>query len=155
MKFRKDSKNPAADPAIDQGRDEIREMAEALSLYGSAMRHLAERAPARPFVAGQRPAHSFHLRLLLAPALTALLAAGVFVPVYSYSHHHTVQIREHAKETEQSPATVANVDDTALMNQIDSELSQDVPDALLPLADLSAQTTTTTNVSEKKNATHE
>lgn len=155
MKFRKNGKNPAVDPVIDQGRDEIREIAEALSLYGSAMRHLADRAPARPFVADRRPSRGFHLRLLLAPALTALIAAGIFVPVYSYSHHHTVIVREPAKVAEQSPAAVANVDDTALMNQIDSEISQDVPDALQPLADLSTQTTTTTNVSEKKNVTHE
>jgi hypothetical protein len=151
MKFGKDGKNEA----IDQGRDEIREIAEALSLYGSAMRHLAERAPARTLAAGKNPARGFHLRLLLAPALTALVAAGIFVPMYSYSHHHHAIVREHAKAAEQTPAVVANVDDTVLMNQIDSELSQDVPDALQPLADLSAQTTTTTNVSEKKNETNE
>jgi len=151
MKFRKDGKNPV----IDQGRDEIRELAEVLGLYGSAMRHLAERAPARPFAAGSGPARSFHLRLLLAPALTALIAIGILVPMYSYSHHHNVIAREHAKVAEQTAAAVANVDDTVLMNQIDSELSQDVPDALQPLADLSAQATTSTTVSEKKNASHE
>ena len=150
MKFRKDTR----DPAIDQGREEIREIAEAISLYGSAMRHLAERAPARPFAVGKTPARRIHLRLLLAPALTALIAGGVFVPLYSYSHHHTIVVRQHAKLTQSAPA-IANLDDTALMNQIDSELAQEVPDALQPLADLSTQTTTTTNVSEKKDVTHE
>jgi hypothetical protein len=41
------------------------------------------------------------------------------------------------------------------MNQIDSDLSEDVPDALRPLADLSDQAATTNSVSEKKNVTHE
>lgn len=150
MKFRKDGK----DPAIDQGRDEIREIAEAISLYGSAMRHLAERAPARPFAAGKTPSRPVRLRLLLAPALTALIAAGVFFPVYSYSHHHTIVVRQHPQSTPSAPA-IANLDDTALMNQIDSELAQEVPDALQPLADLSSQTATTTTVSEKNNVTHE
>jgi hypothetical protein len=36
------------------------------------------------------------------------------------------------------------------MNQIDSELSEDVPEALRPLADLSDQTTNASSVSEKK-----
>jgi hypothetical protein len=49
----------------------------------------------------------------------------------------------------------ANVDDTVLMNQIDSELSEDVPDALRPLADLSDQSTSSSSVSEKKDVTHE
>jgi hypothetical protein len=42
------------------------------------------------------------------------------------------------------------VDDTVLMNQIDSQLSESVPDALEPLADLSAQAATQSSVSEKK-----
>jgi hypothetical protein len=47
------------------------------------------------------------------------------------------------------------MDDTALMNQIDSEVSEDVPDALRPLADLSDQTTTSNTATEKKNVTQE
>jgi hypothetical protein len=149
MKFRRYGSNSE----IDEGREEIREIAEALSLYRSAMRHLADRVPARPFVADRRPGRSFHLRLLLAPALMAAVAAGIFFPMYHASHQHLAVARGPVATNHQNPAAFAKVDDTALMNQIDSELSQDVPDALEPLADLNSQTTTT--VSEKKNVTHE
>jgi hypothetical protein len=148
MKFRRDSRSPI----LDEGREEVREIAESLKLYRSAMHHIADRMPARPFVADRRNPLSFHLRLLLAPALAAAVAAGIFLPLYS--HRHTVTVRPVTAVSQQG-AAVANVDDTALMNQIDSELSQDVPDALQPLADLSDQNTTATTSTEKKNVTHE
>jgi hypothetical protein len=152
MKFRKDV---TAGNTAGESREEIREIAEALSLYRSAMQHLAEREAARPRIA-QRTAARRPIRftLLLAPALTAAVAAAVLVPVYSHLHHHRGSTP--APIAQQNPAeTRASIDDTALMNQIDSEVSEDVPDALRPLADLSAQTTTTSSVSEKKNATQE
>jgi hypothetical protein len=148
MKFRRDGSHAAGDP----GREEIREMAEVLSLWRSAMRHIAENAPARPFVPER--VRGAHLRLIAAPALAAAVAAGIFFPVYSYSHRHHVTVHSPARTVHHNPAALANVDDTALMNQIDSELSQDAPDALEPLADLSDQAATTT-LSEKKNVTHE
>jgi len=49
----------------------------------------------------------------------------------------------------------AAVDDTVLMNQIDSELSEDVPDALRPLADVGDQSTPRSSVTEKTNVTQE
>ena len=45
MKFRKDA---VANPEPDASRDELRELAEAVSLYRSAMRHIADREAARP-----------------------------------------------------------------------------------------------------------
>jgi hypothetical protein len=152
MKFRKD-----ADSTVNDTREEVREIAEALSLYRSAMQHIAEREAARPFVVGRRAERSHRFGLLLAPALAAAVAAAVLVPVYGHFGHHdgagavpTVKIAQ-----QNGNDTHAAVDDTALMNQIDSEVSEDVPDALRPLADLSDQTTTTSVVSEKTNATQE
>jgi hypothetical protein len=132
-------------------------MAEALSLYRSAMQHIAEREAARPFIAERRFERRPRFSLLLAPALAAAVAAAVLVPMYGHFHHEhgatpapvVANGQQHANDTH------AAVDDTALMNQIDSEVSEDVPDALRPLADLSDQTTTTSSVSEKKNATQE
>jgi hypothetical protein len=153
MKFRR---NAVANPEPDSSREDIRDLAEALSLYRSAMQHVAEREAARPFVPEPRLARTFHFRLLLAPALAAAVAAGVFVPVYSHFHHHHSGSATVAIRTQPNPAEArASVDDTVLMNQIDSDLSEDVPDALRPLADLSDQATTTNSVSEKKNVTHE
>jgi len=150
MKIRRDA---VANSGTDGTREEVREIAEALSLYRSAMHHVAEREAARPFVAERRPSHTMRFRLLLAPALTAAIAAGVLVPVYAHYHdHHTVAKREAPTKTNQS---MASMDDTALMNQIDSEVSEDVPDALEPLAALSEQTTTSNTASEKKNVTQE
>lgn len=148
MKFRRQRTNPET----QESREEIREIAEALSLYRSAMTHLAEHTPVRPLVVEQRSAR--HFRLLLAPVLAAAVAAGIFFPLYHFSHRRLV-VATQPVATRQTAAAFANVDDTVLMNQIDSELSQDVPDALQPLADLSDQNVTTTTSSEKKNVTHE
>lgn len=151
MKFRKD--------VIDESgttREDVREIAEALSLYRSAMHHIAEREATRPFVAAPRSRRTIRFSLFLAPALTAALAAAVIGPVYSHFHHHPSTPTPLARSAQPaSVTTLPNVDDTALMNQIDSEVSEDVPDALQPLADLSDQTTATPSVSEKKNVTNE
>jgi len=147
MKFRK----PAI-PESGASREDVRQIAETISLYRSAMHHLAGREAAQPFPARPRPARTLRLRLLLAPALAAALAA-ILIPVFS--HRHDAPKPAPLALTGQHPPELARatVDDTALMNQIDSELSEDVPDALQPLADLSDPTTTTHSVSEKKNVT--
>lgn len=152
MKFRREE---VANPEADRTREEVREMTEALSLYRSAMHHLAEREAARPFAAEDRPSHSQRFRLLLAPALTAAVAIGVLVPVYAHFHdRHTGTIAK-AGAASKTDDRIASVDDTTLMNQIDNEVSVDVPDALEPLADLSDQSTTSATASEKKNVTQE
>lgn len=150
----KNRQHDAAHPEPDSTREEMRAMAEALSLYRSAMHHLAEREAARPFAAEPRPARTVRFRLLLAPALAAAVAAGVFVPMYSHYHHHETPAA-HTVASTTTAGTHSNIDDTALMNQIDSELSEDVPDALRPLAELSDQATTGNTASEKKNVTQE
>jgi hypothetical protein len=152
MKFRKQADG---NPETDGTREEVREMAEALSLYRSAMHHLAEREAARPFAAERNAAPAMRFRFLLAPALTAAVASGVLVPVYAHYHeHHTRAIAARRAPATTQPS-VASVDDTALMNQIDSEVSVDVPDALRPLADLSEQNTNSNTASENKNVTQE
>jgi hypothetical protein len=151
MKFRKE-----ATAETDTTREEVREMAEALSLYGSAMRHIAEREAARTPIAVRRPTRTTRFSLLLAPALATAVAAAVIAPVYSRLHHHSAVSGVVANTVQPNAADArANVDDTVLMNQIDSELSEDVPEALRPLADLSDQTTNASSVSEKKNVTKE
>lgn len=153
MKFRKDA---AANPEPNSSREDVRDLAEALNLYRSAMHHIAEREVARPFVPEARPGRAFSFRLVLAPALAAAVVAGFLVPVYSHLHRDHTGSSRVAIHTQPNPAEArASVDDTVLMNQIDSDLSEEVPDALRPLADLSDQAATTNSVSEKKNVTHE
>jgi len=131
-------------------REEVRELAEALSLYRSAMTHLAERSTALPRVAVPRRSAPIRFRLLLGPALGAALAAGILLPVYGHLHHHDATVLQAQSVTTPDAASArASVDDTVLMNQIDSQLSETVPDALEPLA-LSSQSATQSSVSEKK-----
>jgi hypothetical protein len=154
MKFRK---NAVASPEPDAGREEMRDLAEVLSLYRSAMHHVTEREAARrPLAVETARPRSLRSGLLLAPALAAAVAAGVLVPVYHHFHHHQASTATAAAGAGPSRAdNPVNIDDTALMSQIDSDLSEDVPDALQPLAALSAQSTTNNSVLEKKNATQE
>jgi hypothetical protein len=152
MKFRREA---VANSQADTTREDIRDLAEALSLYRSAMHHVADREVARPFVAERRPASAVRFRFVLAPALTVALAVAALVPVYSHFHRHA-EPSTAAKSVEPNAADArAAVDDTVLMNQIDSELSEDVPDALRPLADVGDQSTTRSSVTEKTNVTQE
>ncbi len=143
MKIRKDAEmeNGA------ESRDEMREMAEALSLYRSAMQHVAEKHAARPLVKERKAAASLRMRLVMVPALAAALAIAVIVPALSHHHGHA-GIKAGpviAVAPQATNADVAQVNDTQLMNQIDSDLTEDVPDALQPLADMGTQTATATS----------
>ena len=131
------------DETAAESREDMRELAEAIANYRSAMRHVAEREPARPWNAAEARPKARRTRLLLLPVLAAGLAAAVVIP--SYSHFHQQQVpAAHAVAREKATTnaeTRASVDDTALMDQIDSDVSEEVPDALQPLAALSEQTT--------------
>jgi hypothetical protein len=152
MKMRREA---VSNSEPDATREDIRDLAEALSLYRSAMHHVADREVARPFVAERRPASAIRFRFVLAPALTVVLAVAALVPVYSHFHRHHDAITA-ANNAQTNPADArAAVDDTVLMNQIDSELSEEVPDALRPLADVSDQRTSSSSATEKKNVTQE
>jgi len=138
-------------------REEVREMAEALSLFGSAMRHMAGRRAEQMAVQVRlepaRAAGWLHMRLVLAPALGAAVAVAVAIPAWSHFHQAEIARRNPAPAVQNNTEARANVNDTVLMNQIDSDVSEDVPDALEPLAQLSEQAAATkTTVSEKTNA---
>jgi hypothetical protein len=138
-------------------REEVREMAEALSLFGSAMRHVAGRRAEQMVVerhpAAAHPARSLRLRLVLAPALGAAVAVAVAVPAWTHFHQAEIARRNQAPALQDNTEARASVNDTVLMNQIDSDVSEEVPDALEPLAQLSEQAAATkTTVSEKKDA---
>ena len=153
MKLRREA---VANSEPDATREDIRDLAEALSLYRSAMQHVTDREAARPFAAKRRPTRIVGFRFLLAPAHGAAIAAAALVPAYSHFHHHPSSAPVSQNQSQHNATSnVATVDDTVLMNQIDSELSEDVPDALRPLADVSDQTTSSSSVTEKKNVTQE
>jgi hypothetical protein len=136
-------------------REEVREMAEALSLFGSAMRHMAERRAERlstqPRMAEVGRARSLRVRLVLAPALGAAVVIAVAVPTWTHFHQGEAAAQKLVLAAQASAETRASVSDTVLMNQIDTDVSEEVPDALEPLAQLSEQAAAAkTAVSEKK-----
>jgi hypothetical protein len=161
MRFRKENPGESGAETRLTSSEEMRELAEAVSLYRSAMRHVAEKQAERPYVRAERRAPGLRMRFVLVPALGAALAAAVITPtVVHLRHSGTTAIRVAPPEQAAAPPTTqqASVEDTDtdLMNQIDSEVSEDVPDALQPLADLSDQAaagTTTTNAEKKEHAT--
>lgn len=155
MKFRRDA--VAEGSETTQTREEVRELAEALSLYRSAMHHLAEREAAKPLrsLAERRTARTFRMQLVVVPALAAAMGAAVIVPVYSHMHRSSGTPANAAAPQTTPAETVASMDDTTLMNQIDSEVSEGVPDALRPLVDVSDESTAKGANTEKKNVTQE
>jgi len=151
MKFRRNAES------AEGTREEVRELAEALSWFGSAMRHAAARQPERPWVPEAAPARAprMRMRLVLAPALAAMLAVTAMIPMAGHFRH--AEARKMAPVAQETcTETRASMNDTVLMNQIDSDVSQEVPDALEPLAELSEQAAVTkSSGSEQKNVTQE
>lgn len=134
-----------------ESRDEMRELEETLSLYRSAMQHVAEKHAARPLVQERKAASSLRMRLVMVPALAAALAIAVIVPAMSHHGHPGIKSAPVVRVTPQATNTdVAQMNDTQLMDQIDSDLTEDVPDALQPLADMGTQTATSSATTEKK-----
>lgn len=134
-----------------ESREEVREMAEALSLFGSAMRHTADRQAARMPSPELHPARSLRFRLVLAPALAAAVAVAVAFPAWTHFHRGESAAQKPAPAVQTSAEARARVNDTVLMSQIDSNVSEEVPDALEPLAQISEQAAAIkTTESEKK-----
>ena len=121
----------------------------------TAVHHAAERASAQPLsatwlIAARRRQRTSQRRLVLAWTCAALLCVGVAVPF----------LRHSTPATAPPVAKVQTVviDDTALLEQVDSAISESVPSSLAPLAtldDLNSTTSTNTepslNKPEKKN----
>lgn len=160
MRFRGESMTNKDQESQGNSLHDMREvaenMAETMSLYRSAMHHIAEKQAATAQISVERMTaetrrrdRTHRMRLVLVPALGAALAAAVIAPAVGRLHHEkTVAVHV----VQGAPAqTVASIDDTDLMNQIDSDLTQDVPDALQPLADFSSQPANTNQVPESKN----
>lgn len=140
-----------AETSFTAGKDVRDEMAEAVTLYRSAMRHVAEKQAERPFVPAARRISPLRMRMVLVPALGAAMAAAVIAPTLAHLHHPASTPVKVAADGTATAATVAKVDDAQLMSQIDSDLTQDVPDALQPLTgwDDTSATTAKTAGTEK------
>jgi hypothetical protein len=121
----------------------------------SAVHCAAERSGSESFsatwlIAARRRQRVSQRRLVLAWTCAALLCIGVAVP---FLRHSTT-----APATPVAKAQPVVIDDTALLEQVDSAVSESVPSSLAPLATLdewssttSTNTASTLNTSEKKN----
>ena len=121
----------------------------------TAVHRAAERASTESFsatwlIAARRRQRASQRRLVLAWTCAALLCIGVAVP---FLRHSTT-----APTPPVAKVQPVAIDDTALLEQVDSAVSESVPSSLAPLAtldELSSTTSTNTkpslNAPEKKN----
>jgi hypothetical protein len=137
------------------------DFAAALGDFRSAVHQAAGRATAKPvatdwLMPARRRLHSAQRRLVVAWTCAAVLCAGV-LPLL---HHGTAAVPHPAAVAIQHQTN--DTDDTALLEQVDSAVSESVPTSLAPLAALDSWSSTTStndlstesplNNSEKKNA---
>ena len=129
----------------------------------SAVHRAAERQTAQPVSFGwlndaKRRHNSAQRRSLLAWSLVttcaALLCIGAALPFV----HHGQPVVEQVVARNVESATASSTDDTALLEQVDTAVSESVPPSLAPLATLddwssttSTNTEPTLNAPEKKN----
>jgi hypothetical protein len=145
------------------------EFAARIRDFRSAVEHVAARETARPVAAGwlalaQKRRRSAQQRMILGWACAALLCFAT-LPFSTSSHHAAPpQIVPVAVATATVPAADS---DTALLEQVDTDVSESIPSSLAPLAELDSWSTQTTNNSsdssvnrtalnstERTNATH-
>ena len=119
------------------------EFAARIRDFRSAVEHVAARETVRPVAAGwlapaRKRRQSAQRRMILGWACAALLCFAT-LPLSIPSHH--------AVPPQVVPAATAPAaeSDTALLEQVDTEVSESVPSSLAPLAELDSWSTQTTN----------
>ncbi|MBT9330922.1 hypothetical protein [Paracidobacterium acidisoli] len=151
--------NSRKSESIDVTREEVREIAESLALFRSAMHHVADHEASR-LAPATRPAHLRSPRLFLHPAIVGpVLATAIFLaslPLWLHPRHEPHAAVETAVSVHTSQPH--RIPDAELLSQIDAEVSEEVPDALQPMADLgsaASATSTSSSARENQNATQE
>lgn len=129
------------------------ELAASLRDFRSAVRHIAERETARPvpadWLAPARKRRIGHQqRTALAWACAALLCLAT-LPWATHSHPATARPATAAAPVSVAPAAES---DTALLEQVDADVSESVPSSLAPLAELDSWNTGSTDVSSGSSA---
>lgn len=127
------------------------ELTAHLRDFRSAVTIVAEREMRRAQANGRVSIRPVALagRLIWAPALLMLMLS-IAAGVVSRSHSHHAMRAQAAIATAAAPNSNQSVDDTALMSEIDQDLSEDTPDSLAPL-----EVTTVTTTHEAKNKVEE
>jgi hypothetical protein len=129
-------------------------LANSISQFRSAVHDIAARASESGMNWGLEQARvrrrSAQWRVMLEWAVAAALCVAALVPAVGFYREHAAQVRaeQQAQLLKQREA------DTALLDQVSSELSEAVPDSMRPLAETDADYVsyqTTTGETEKKN----
>ena len=142
---------------VDTSLEPRGEVANSIALFRTAMHFIAERETARPLAAewlapARRRHRAAQRRMVLAWACAVALCFAV-VPLSMHAPHaprsaqfvHTPSVQPPTEES-----------DTALLEQVDTEIAEPVPSSLAPLTELDSwnSTTSTTeslHTTEKKN----
>lgn len=123
------------------------EFAASVRDFRSAVMHVANRETAGPVTANwlapaRKRRRSIQQRTALAWACAALLCFAT-LPVATHSHH--VAVNPIASAVAAAPSTDS---DSALLEQVDTNISESVPSSLAPLDFDSSDTTSTTTTSD-------
>jgi hypothetical protein len=125
------------------------DFAKSIRDFRSAVTHVAERETAIPATAGwlapaRKRRRSTQQRIALGWACAALLCFAT-LPFSSHSHHSATVNPVAAVTT--VPAEPSAESDTALLEQVDSDVSESVPSSLAPLTELDNWNTASANPS--------
>ena len=136
------------------------ETAASIDLFRIAMHSIAERETARPVPSDWLiPARQRQRRAQRRVVLAWACAAALCVAVVPRATHHPHDVSHNGAGATAPPAAVAQTEEsyTALLEQVDNEVSAPVPDSLAPLTELdswnsnSSTTESSLNTTEKKN----
>lgn len=129
------------------------DFAQSIRDFRAAVTHVAERETASPVTAGwlapaRKRRRSTQQRIALGWACAALLCFAT-LPFPIRSHHQAPVNPVAAVST--VPAEPSAESDTALLEQVDTDVSESVPSPLAPLADLDNWDTASANPSSDSN----
>lgn len=137
---------------VEESLEPRGEFATSIRLFRSAVEYVAQRETERPVVAGWlAPAMHrrkvAHRRMVLSWVCAALLCFAA-VPV---SMHLLLTEPSATQAAKVNSAPDTAIADTALLEQVDTEVTESVPSSLAPLAALDSWDTTTSATETKLN----
>ncbi|MCL6463441.1 MAG: hypothetical protein K6T49_02855 [Acidobacterium ailaaui] len=117
-------------------RRDLENMAYAIRQFRAAVWHIAEQEGPRPTLIqleqAARRRRSAQRRIMLEWAFAALAGVAVLLPAAGHYRHHA----QMARMAEQQQALKQREADAELLDQVADEVSEAVPDAMRPLAEL-------------------
>ncbi len=126
-------------------------LANSISQFRSALHHIAARSAELPtdwgFEQARARRRSAQRRVMLEWAVAMALCVAALVPAVGFYREHAAQVRaeQQAQLLKQREA------DTALLDQVSSELSEAVPDSMQPLAEMDSDYASYQTTGEKTN----